>query len=87
MHRMNTFSDLTFQSYPKCSTCRIVISVSASTLQECYGEWFGAHIRSGCDWEPDVTVIPTPNQTGQVQISCDGCSQSNIINNLIVKRF
>jgi len=74
-------------TYPKCSTCRIVISVSASTLQECYGEWFAAHIRSGCDWEPDVTVIPTPNQTGQVQISCDGCGQSNIINNLIVKRF
>jgi len=73
--------------YPTCSNCRIALSVSANVLADSYQEWFHAHAQTGCDWPPDVSVIPTPNNTGQVQVSCDGCSRSNIIPHLIVKRF
>jgi len=77
----------TDQDFPTCSKCRIVISVSASILAESYQEWFHAHAQTGCDWPPEVSVIPTPNNTGQVQISCGGCARQNIIPHLIVKRF
>ena len=73
--------------YPTCSTCRIALSVSAMVLADSYQEWFAGHAATGCDWPPDVSVVPTPNNTGQVQIRCDGCSRADIIPHLIVKRF